>query len=105
VHRGNPIPLHVSRARLPGNGNSHTDDRPSLRVHHLLDDGSFAITVPVDGPVQLRIEGDNVDHDVRLRFANPVEDISGLSQAACVLMVARSSTACARVGLKPRSGR
>jgi hypothetical protein len=36
--------------------------------------------------VQLRIEGDDGDHDVRLPFANPVDDISGLSQAIRVLM-------------------
>jgi hypothetical protein len=36
--------------------------------------------------VQLRIEGDDGDHDVRLPFAKPVDDISGLSQAIRVLM-------------------
>jgi hypothetical protein len=36
--------------------------------------------------VQLRVEGDDGDHDVRLPFANPVDDISGLSQAIRVLM-------------------
>ncbi|BBZ19750.1 DUF2470 domain-containing protein [Mycolicibacterium gadium] len=36
--------------------------------------------------VQLRIEGDDGDHDVRLPFAKPVDDVSGLSQALRVLM-------------------
>jgi hypothetical protein len=36
--------------------------------------------------VQLRIEGDDGDHDVRLPFAKPVDDVSGLSQAIRVLM-------------------
>ncbi len=36
--------------------------------------------------VQLRIEGDDGDHDVRLPFANPVDDVTGLSQAIRVLM-------------------
>jgi hypothetical protein len=36
--------------------------------------------------VQLRIEGDDGDHDVRLPFAKPVDDITGLSQAIRVLM-------------------
>jgi hypothetical protein len=36
--------------------------------------------------VQLRIEGADGDHDVRLPFAKPVDDISGLSQAIRVLM-------------------
>jgi hypothetical protein len=36
--------------------------------------------------LQLRVEGDDGDHDVRLPFAKPVDDISGLSQAIRVLM-------------------
>lgn len=36
--------------------------------------------------VQLRVECDDGDHDVRLPFAKPVDDISGLSQAIRVLM-------------------
>jgi hypothetical protein len=36
--------------------------------------------------MQLRVEGDDGDHDVRLPFAKPVDDISGLSQAIRVLM-------------------
>lgn len=36
--------------------------------------------------VQLRVENDNGDHDVRLPFAKPVDDITGLSQAIRVLM-------------------
>jgi hypothetical protein len=36
--------------------------------------------------VQLRVEGDDGDHDVRLPFANPVDDVTGLSQAIRVLM-------------------
>jgi hypothetical protein len=36
--------------------------------------------------VQLRVEGDDGDHDVRLPFAKPVDDVSGLSQAIRVLM-------------------
>ena len=36
--------------------------------------------------VQLRVEGDDGDHDVRLPFAKPVDDITGLSQAIRVLM-------------------
>ena len=36
--------------------------------------------------VQLRIEGDDGDHDVRLPFAKPVDDVTGLSQAIRVLM-------------------
>jgi hypothetical protein len=78
----------------------------SIPVHHLLDDGSFAITVPGDGilagmalrrgrvrplsldryGVQLRVESDDGDHDVRLPFAKPVDDITGLSQAIRILM-------------------
>lgn len=36
--------------------------------------------------VQLRVEGDNGDHDVRLPFASPVDDVTGLSRAIRVLM-------------------
>ena len=36
--------------------------------------------------VQLRVENENGDHDVRLPFAKPVDDVSGLSQAIRVLM-------------------
>lgn len=36
--------------------------------------------------VQLRVEGDDGDHDVRLPFAKPVDDATGLSQAIRVLM-------------------
>jgi hypothetical protein len=36
--------------------------------------------------VQLRVENDEGDHDVRLPFAKPVDDVTGLSQAIRVLM-------------------
>jgi hypothetical protein len=36
--------------------------------------------------VQLRVEGDDGDHDVRLPFAAPVDDVTGLSRAIRVLM-------------------
>lgn len=36
--------------------------------------------------VRLRVENDNGDHDVRLPFAKPVDDITGLNQAIRVLM-------------------
>ncbi len=36
--------------------------------------------------VQLRVESDDGDHDVRLPFAKPVDDIIGLSQAIRILM-------------------
>jgi hypothetical protein len=36
--------------------------------------------------VRLRVETDEGDHDVRLPFAKPVDDITGLSQAIRVLM-------------------
>jgi uncharacterized protein DUF2470 len=36
--------------------------------------------------VQLRVEGADGDHDVRLPFANPVDDVTGLSRAIRVLM-------------------
>lgn len=36
--------------------------------------------------VQLRIENENGDHDVRLPFAKPVDDVTGLCQAIRVLM-------------------
>ncbi len=36
--------------------------------------------------VQLRVENPDGDHDVRLPFANPVDDVTGLSQAIRVLM-------------------
>jgi Protein of unknown function (DUF2470) len=36
--------------------------------------------------VQLRVEGDDGDHDVRLPFARPVDDVTSLSQAIRVLM-------------------
>ena len=36
--------------------------------------------------VQLRVEGADGDHDVRLPFARPVDDVTGLSQAIRVLM-------------------
>src|SRR5215208_834076 len=36
--------------------------------------------------VQLRVEGDDGDHDVRLPFPKPVDDITGLSQAIRILM-------------------
>jgi hypothetical protein len=36
--------------------------------------------------VQLRVESDDRDHDVRLPFAKPVDDVTGLSQAIRILM-------------------
>ena len=36
--------------------------------------------------VQLRVESDDGDHDVRFPFARPVDDITGLSQAIRILM-------------------
>ena len=36
--------------------------------------------------VQLRVERDDGDHDVRLPFAKPVDDVTGLSQAIRILM-------------------
>lgn len=36
--------------------------------------------------MQLRVEGDDGDHDVRLPFAKPVDDVTALSQAIRVLM-------------------
>lgn len=36
--------------------------------------------------VQLRVENEDGDHDVRLPFAKPVDDVAGLSQAIRVLM-------------------
>lgn len=36
--------------------------------------------------VRLRVEGENSDHDVRLPFSRPVDDVHGLSQAIRVLM-------------------
>lgn len=36
--------------------------------------------------VQLRVEADDGDHDVRLPFAKPVDDVTGLSQAIRVLV-------------------
>lgn len=36
--------------------------------------------------VRLRVEDDNGDHDVRLPFAQPVDDVTGLSRAIRVLM-------------------
>lgn len=36
--------------------------------------------------VQLRVEDETGDHDVRLPFAKPVDDVNGLSQAIRVLM-------------------
>jgi hypothetical protein len=36
--------------------------------------------------VQLRVENDDGNHDVRLPFAKPVDDVTGLSQAIRILM-------------------
>ena len=36
--------------------------------------------------VQLRVEAEDGDHDVRLPFAKPVDDVTGLSQAIRILM-------------------
>jgi hypothetical protein len=36
--------------------------------------------------IRLRVEGDDGDHDVRLPFAKPVDDVTALSQAIRVLM-------------------
>lgn len=36
--------------------------------------------------LQLRVEGDDGDHDVRLPFARPVDDVTGLNKAIRVLM-------------------
>lgn len=36
--------------------------------------------------IRLRVEDENGDHDVRLPFARPVDDVTGLSQAIRVLM-------------------
>jgi Protein of unknown function (DUF2470) len=36
--------------------------------------------------VRLRVENDEGDHDVRLPFAKPVDDVTGLSQAIRILM-------------------
>ena len=47
--------------------------------------------------VRLRVEGDDGDHDIRLPFARPVDDVQGLSQAIRILM------GCPFVnGLRPR---
>lgn len=36
--------------------------------------------------VRLRVEGEDGDHDVRLPFTRPVDDVHGLSQAIRILM-------------------
>ena len=36
--------------------------------------------------VRLRVENEDGDHDVRLPFAKPVNDVTGLSQAIRILM-------------------
>ncbi|MDT5255840.1 MAG: hypothetical protein QOD10_920, partial [Mycobacterium sp.] len=36
--------------------------------------------------MQLRVENDDGDHDVRLPFAKPVDDVTGLSHAIRILM-------------------
>jgi hypothetical protein len=36
--------------------------------------------------VRLRVEDDAGDHDVRLAFTKPVDDLTGLSQAIRILM-------------------
>jgi len=46
--------------------------------------------------MQLRVEGDDGDHDVRLPFAKPWTTLTGLSQAIRILMGCRSSTGCVR---------
>ena len=36
--------------------------------------------------VRLRVEGQDGDHDIRLPFVRPVDDVQGLGQAIRVLM-------------------
>jgi hypothetical protein len=36
--------------------------------------------------MQLRVEGDDGEHDVRLPFTKPVDNVTGLSQAIRILM-------------------
>ena len=54
-----------------------------LLLAALVSSGSQAA---MSDSVQLRVEADDGDHDVRLPFAKPVDDVTGLSQAIRILM-------------------
>jgi hypothetical protein len=51
--------------------------------------------------VRFRIEGNDGDHDIRLPFHKPVDDMTGLSQAIRVLMGCPFINGCAPVGNRP----
>ena len=53
--------------------------------------------------VRLRVENDEGDHDVRLAFAKPVDDVTGLSQAIRILMGCPFLTGCGAEGARYRS--
>ena len=53
--------------------------------------------------VRLRVENDEGDHDVRLPFAKPVDDVTGLSQAIRILMGCPFLNGLAGAGARYRS--
>lgn len=67
---------------------AHRDivDRLAARLPHSLRRGRVRPLGLDRYGVQLRVEGEDGDHDVRLPFTNPVDDVSGLSRAIRVLM-------------------
>jgi hypothetical protein len=67
---------------------AHRDvvDRLAARLPQSLRHGSVRPLGLDRYGVQLRVENADGDHDVRLPFAKPVDDVTGLSQAIRVLM-------------------
>ncbi|TQK29479.1 DUF2470 domain-containing protein [Arthrobacter sp. SLBN-53] len=67
---------------------AHRDvvDRLADRLPHTLRSGRVRPLGLDRYGVQLRVEDASGDHDVRLPFAKPVDDVTGLSQAIRVLM-------------------
>lgn len=67
---------------------AHRDvvDRLATRLPHTLRSGRVRPLGLDRYGVQLRVEDESGDHDVRLPFAKPVDDVTGLSQAIRLLM-------------------
>jgi hypothetical protein len=73
---------------LPHMDSAHRDvvDRLATRLPMALRRGRVRPLGLDRYGVQLRVENEDGDHDVRLPFAKPVDDVTGLSQAIRVLM-------------------
>jgi len=84
-----PDPFHAMESCwLQHMESAHRDvvDRLAARLPNALRRGRVRPLGLDRYGVQLRVENEEGDHDVRLSFAKPVDDVTGLSQAIRVLM-------------------